>query len=207
MEQSRKVPGVSGTKRAEAESDGLVQPLKGLQRALDNVRGKATAVGNKMAPVESQAHKQLGENETSIAVKELAVEEKDRVIRNLEIEVQEKDLVIQFQDQANEEKDKVIEEKDKLIQKKDKLIQKKEEVIKENEDLLCAQISEMTSYKKKVIRLEKLLSHSEEASAQTRQRLLQCEDALRIPSSNIQMTDIRLGHGSYGGIVRHSACQ
>ena len=53
--------------------------------------------------------------------------------------------------------------------------------------------------KENVNQLEELLTYAEESNALTRQRLKQSEEALRIPSCDIELTDKKLGHGSYGG--------
>jgi hypothetical protein len=196
LEQSSEVLIESKVKQGEVESTDFTQQLKRVRSASasDNGSKKAAAtLGDKPKVAASKMHLSMEVNESkdSDLLEKLTDEERDSVIRKLEGE--EETLAVQFQSQK-------IEDTDQVIEKDDGLPQSKKEFILEKEAVLRAQASEIANYKMKIMQLENLLSHSEEANAKTRQRLQQYENALSIPSNHIRMTGIRLGQGSYGEV-------
>ena len=57
-----------------------------------------------------------------------------------------------------------------------------------------------TEAKEEQGRLQELLSLSEKSNDEIRKQLREGHDAQGIPSSDLQLTDIKLGEGSYGGV-------
>ena len=92
---------------------------------------------------------------------------------------------------VEEEKMQLQDELQRAQREKDQVVQEKEE-----KEVLLRELSTENE------RLEDLLSSSEQSSLNIRQRLEYSEGGLRIPSSDIQLTDKKLGHGSYGGYMR-----
>lgn len=77
----------------------------------------------------------------------------------------------------------------------DQSVQKRDQTADEIESLQ----NEVDGLKENVARLERLLTDAETAMTEMRQRIRQSEEVLGIASQDINLTDKKLGSGSYGG--------
>jgi serine/threonine protein kinase len=75
-----------------------------------------------------------------------------------------------------------------------RLQKEKDEAVQESQ----ARIKELITTNEQ---LDELLSSAEQSSLNIKERLQDSEGGLRIPSSDIKLTDMKLGHGSYGGCL------
>jgi hypothetical protein len=74
-----------------------------------------------------------------------------------------------------------------------RLQKEKDEAVQESQ----ARIKELITTNEQ---LDELLSSAEQSSLNIKERLQDSEGGLRIPSSDIKLTDMKLGHGSYGEV-------
>jgi hypothetical protein len=164
-----------------AEQD-VTKELSVLQKALDTKRKELADSFQLIGKSESKMHAAVAELDNVKAENVALLLDLDEERRKVTT-ARKENLQLQIDLQRlQKEKDQAVQES----QEKDEAVQKSQ-----------ARIKELITTNEQ---LDELLSSAEQSSLNIKERLQDSEGGLRIPSSDIKLTDMKLGHGSYGEV-------